>query len=117
MTCFPGTRCRRRPSHEIRTWTIGPEGRGQALPAGPRTALVRDKVSFVGDHVACVVAETREQARDAAELIEIDYQALPANTDTRSAVAAGAPAVWEGCPDNICFRIELGDRAATDRAF
>ena len=90
---------------------------GQPIFRPPRPALACDKVTFVGDYVAFVVAETRDQARDAAELIEIDYEPLPANTDTRSAAAAGAPAVWEGCSDNICFRTELGDRAATDKAF
>ncbi|HEX4892083.1 MAG TPA: xanthine dehydrogenase family protein molybdopterin-binding subunit [Hyphomicrobiaceae bacterium] len=90
---------------------------GQAIFVPPHPALARDKVAFVGDCVAFVVAETREQARDAAELIEIDYDPLPANPDTRSALAEGAPVVWDGCPDNICYRTELGDRAAVDRAF
>ena len=90
---------------------------GQPIFQPPHPALPRDKVAFVGDGVAFVVAETRDQARDAAELIEVDYETLPAITDTRAAAAAGAPTVWADCPDNIAFRIELGDRAATDRAF
>jgi carbon-monoxide dehydrogenase large subunit len=81
-----------------------------------RPALVRDKVAYVGDTVAFVVAETRNQARDAAELVDIDYEPLPANADTRAALDPGAPPVWEDCPDNICFRIAFGDAAATDRA-
>ena len=83
----------------------------------PHPALALGKVAFVGDCVAFVVAETRYQARDTAELIEIDYEPLTANVDTRTALIEGTPAVWEACPDNICYRAELGDRAATDRAF
>ncbi|MDX2155714.1 MAG: xanthine dehydrogenase family protein molybdopterin-binding subunit [Hyphomicrobiaceae bacterium] len=90
---------------------------GSPIFVPPHPALARDKVAFVGDCVAFVVAETRDQARNATELIEIDYEALPANTDTRAALAEGALAIWEGCPDNICYRAELGDRAAVDRAF
>ena len=90
---------------------------GQPIFVPPHPALARDKVAFVGDCVAFVVADTRERARNAAELIEIDYEPLPANTDTRAALSEGAPTVWEGCPDNICYRAELGDKAAVERAF
>jgi carbon-monoxide dehydrogenase large subunit len=82
-----------------------------------RPALVRDKVAFVGDYVAFVVAETRDQARDAAELIEVDYQPIAVNTDTRTALADDAPAVWQDCSDNICFSIEFGNKADTDKVF
>lgn len=90
---------------------------GQPIFVPPHPALARGKVAFAGDCVAFVVAATRNQAQNAAELIEIDYEPLPANADTRAALAPGAPAVWDGCPDNICYRAELGDRAAVDRAF
>lgn len=90
---------------------------GQPIFVPPHPALARGKVAFAGDCVAFVVAGTREEARNAAELIEVDYEPLPANTDTRTAMSHGAPAVWEACPDNICYRAELGDRAAVDRAF
>jgi len=90
---------------------------GQPIFVPPHPALAKDKVAFVGDCVAFVVAKTRLQARDAAELIEIDYEPLPANTDTRAALAQDATAIWEGCPDNICYRAELGNREAVDRAF
>lgn len=90
---------------------------GQPIFVPPHPALARDKVAFVGDCVAFVVAETLGQARDAAELIEIDYEPLPTNVDTRAALAEGAQAIWEACPDNICYRAELGDRVAVDRAF
>jgi carbon-monoxide dehydrogenase large subunit len=64
-----------------------------------------------------VVAATRDQARDAADLLEIDYEQLPAVADVRRAVAPGAPLVWEQAKGNVCFDWELGDRAATDAAF
>ncbi len=92
-----------------------PDGRPMFLP--PRPALARDKVAFVGDPVAFVVAETKAQARDAAELIDVDYDSLPVNVVAKRAVEAGTPAVWEGCPDNICYRHEVGDRSSTDTAF
>ena len=84
----------------------------------PRTpALASDRVRWVGDYVAFVVAETQSQAVDAAELIEVDYQPLPAIVATAGAVAPGAPQVWDDCPDNICFVQVNGDQAATEAAF
>src|SRR5271170_5999756 len=80
-------------------------------------ALVTDRVRWVGDYVAFVVAETKHQAADAAELIEVDYEPLPAIVSTEGAVAAGAPRVWEDCPDNICFVHEVGDKAAVEAGF
>ncbi len=80
-------------------------------------ALVTDEVRWVGDYVAFVVAETYLQALDAAELIEVDYEPLPAVISTADATKPGAPRVWEGCPDNIGFVQLFGDRAATDAAF
>ena len=90
---------------------------GAPLFQPSRPALVQDKVAFVGDYVAFVVAESRDQARDAAELIEVDYEPLPLNVHTAAAIDAGAPAVWPDCPDNICFRMELGDKAAVANGF
>src|SRR5271170_2267222 len=80
-------------------------------------ALASDRVRWVGDYVAFVVAETKHQAADAAELIEVDYEPLPAIVSTEGAVAAGAPRVWEDCPDNICFVHEVGDKAAVEAGF
>jgi len=79
--------------------------------------LARDKVAYVGDAVAFVVAETQAQAQDAAELIEVDYEPLPAVTGPREAVAEGAPKVWEDCPDNVSFEFRAGDAAAVEAAF
>jgi len=92
-----------------------PDGSPMFVP--PRPLLARERVRFVGDPVAMVLAETLDQARDAAEFIEIDYEALPQVTETAAAVALDPPAVWEACPDNICFVTEIGDRAATDAGF
>src|SRR5262249_58144411 len=80
-------------------------------------ALATDRVGYGGDPVAFVVAETQRQGMDAAELIEVGYEPLPANTSTAAATAANAPRAWEDCPDNICFVAQFGDKAATDAAF
>jgi carbon-monoxide dehydrogenase large subunit len=64
-----------------------------------------------------VIAETTAAARDAAELISVDYESLPSVTATAAAAADGAPAVWPEAPDNICFVFPLGDAAAVDAAF
>ena len=83
----------------------------------PYPALAKDKVRWVGDYVAFVVAETTHQALDAAELIEIDYEPLPAIASTAEATAKGAPRVWDDCAENIGFVQLFGDKAATDAAF
>jgi carbon-monoxide dehydrogenase large subunit len=80
-------------------------------------ALVKEKVRWAGDYVAFVVAETRHQAADAAELIEVDYEVFPAVVSTGDAAAPGAPRVFDDCEDNICFVHVDGDKAATDAAF
>jgi len=89
-------------------------------PKGYRTSrplLAAGKVRHVGDRVAFVVAETIEQARTAAELIDIDYETLPAVVSVEDAVQSGAPAVWEDNPGNIAFPLMLGNKDATDAAF
>ncbi|MBV9150905.1 MAG: molybdopterin-dependent oxidoreductase, partial [Alphaproteobacteria bacterium] len=104
-------------------WGDLPAAGGMKRPGGlasykPRfPALVEDRVRWVGDYVAFVVAETKNQAMDAAERIEVEYEPLPAFVSTEGATAAGAPRVWEDCADNICFVHEVGDKAATDVAF
>jgi carbon-monoxide dehydrogenase large subunit len=80
-------------------------------------ALVTDRVRWVGDYVAFVVAGTLNEARDAAELIEVEYEPLPVIVSTAEAPQAGAPLVWDDCPNNICFVELMGDKAATDAAF
>jgi aerobic carbon-monoxide dehydrogenase large subunit len=87
---------------------------GSPMFAPPHRGLAQDRVRYVGDPVALVVAETRAQAEDAAEAVEIDYEPLPSVTSTAEAVG-GAP-VWDECPDNVSNVFEAGDRAATDAA-
>src|SRR3989338_8372490 len=80
----------------------------------PQPGLATDRVRYVGDPVALVVAETLAQARDAAELIEVDYDAGAAVSDILSALEPASPTVWDECPDNISNVHEMGDRAATE---
>src|SRR4051794_34307590 len=90
------------------------DGSQMALP--PRPALARDRVRHVGDAVALVVAETAAQARDAADLIEVDYETLPSVVGTAEALEPGRPSVWDEHPGNLCFDWETGDRDAAERA-
>src|SRR5579863_4747424 len=83
----------------------------------PYRPLAVDRVQHVGDAVAAIVAETLDQAKDAAELVEIDYEILPAVTDTAAAAEPGAPKVWDTVPDNVCFVHRVGDRKAVEQAF
>ena len=82
----------------------------------PQPVLAEDRVRFVGEIVAMVVADTLEQARDAAELVAIDYAPLPAVTNPLAAIAPGAPQLWDAAPRNCAFETGFGDRAATERA-
>jgi carbon-monoxide dehydrogenase large subunit len=84
--------------------------------ATPRPALARGRVRHAGDPVALVVAETRERAVDAAELVAVDYEPLPAVAATGQATRPGAPPVWDEAPDNIAFVAESGQREAVARA-
>jgi carbon-monoxide dehydrogenase large subunit len=90
---------------------------GSPMFARPHRGLTADRVRFVGDPVAMVIAETIAQARDAAELVRIEYDPLPSVTATHEATAPGRPAVWDECPDNVSNVFEAGDAAATDAAF
>jgi carbon-monoxide dehydrogenase large subunit len=79
--------------------------------------LVSSKVRHVGDRVAFVVAETLSQSKDAAELIEVDYEVLPAAADPEDALVDGAPLVWDDATSNVSFRVEKGDQTAVNAAF
>jgi aerobic carbon-monoxide dehydrogenase large subunit len=83
----------------------------------PRPALARDRVRHVGDPVALVVAETGARATDAAELVAVDYEPLPAVAATGEATRPGAPAVWDEALDNVAFVADVGDGDAVARAF
>ena len=87
---------------------------GAPMKAGGHPALAKDTVRHVGDAVAIVIAETKNQARDAAELVEVDYEPLPAVVDP--AKARGGPTVHAEAPDNVIFEWELGNRAETEAA-
>jgi carbon-monoxide dehydrogenase large subunit len=83
----------------------------------PYPVLCGDTVRHVGDAIAMVVADDLNAAKSAAELIEVDYEPLPAVTDTAAALAKDAPLVWPERGTNLAFEYETGDRAATDAAF
>ena len=83
----------------------------------PRYPILAETRALGRRYVAFVVAETIAQALDAAELIEVDYEPLPAVTSTAEATKPGSPRVWDDCADNICFVELIGDKAATDAAF
>jgi aerobic carbon-monoxide dehydrogenase large subunit len=93
----------------------GSDGKPAIGPAYP--LLARDRVRHVGDAVALVVAETLERARDAAEVVEVSYDQLPAVSDVVSASADNAPLVWDEAPGNLCVDWETGDSAAVKAAF
>ena len=90
---------------------------GSPMFAPQRPALLGDRVRYVGDPVAMVIAETVEQAKDAAELVFVDYETLPSVTDVAEAAKPGAPVVWDENGDNISHTFERGNKAATDAAF
>lgn len=90
---------------------------GQKMIVPPCHVLARDEVHHVGDAVAFVVADTLDQARDAAESIEIEWQELPHVIGAEAALANGAPRVWQDRPGNLAFEVELGDRKANAAVF
>ena len=94
-----------------------PNWDGAPMATPPRPLLAAGRVRHVGEPVAFVVAESLAQARDAAELIAVDYAPLAVVTDTRTAADAGQPQIWDEAPGNVCTDYRLGDSAATDAAF
>jgi carbon-monoxide dehydrogenase large subunit len=90
------------------------DGSASVLP--PHPAIARDRVRHVGDTVAMVVAESAAAARDAAELIAVDYEPLSAVVDTAHALDPGQPQVWDEAPGNLCFDWEVGNGAAVEQA-
>jgi carbon-monoxide dehydrogenase large subunit len=90
---------------------------GSPMAAPPRTPLAEGKVFYVGQPVAAVVAETRAQAQDAAELIGVEYEELPCVVDPRKAVEPGAPILWEQASGNVAAEAAYGDREAAEKAF
>lgn len=95
----------------------------EAIPPGDpsiaraQPAMPEDRVVFVGQIVAMVIADTLDAARDAAEKITVVYDSLPAVVDVSAATGADAPVIDPQFPDNVCFRLAFGDKAKTDAAF
>src|SRR3990172_2089345 len=83
-------------------------------PAHP--CLAQGKVCHVGDQVAVVIAETYNQAKDAAELVEVDYEVLPSVVDVASALKKGAPTLHDAAPGNVCYVWAIGDKGVVDKA-
>ena len=90
---------------------------GTPLLQTNRTALMTDKVRYVGDPIAFVVAETSAQARDAGEAIVIDIDPLPAVTDPVEAAKPGAPQLYDHIPNNVALDYHYGDAAKVEAAF
>ena len=90
---------------------------GSNMVEPPHPALAQDRVRHVGDQVAVVIAETTAQAKAAAQLIEVDYEPLPAVAFVKDAVREGAPQVWEQAKGNTCFDWHLGELAPVEAAF
>src|SRR5574342_1025948 len=82
-----------------------------------RWPLMVDKVRHVGDGVACVVAENRYIAEDAVNLLDVDYEPLPAAVDARKTTESGAPHIHEDIPDNISYTWALGNKEAMEKGF
>ena len=92
-------------------------GDGSPTASPPRHALAVDTVRFVGEAIAVVIAQSVEQARDAAEAIDVRYEALPMVADLDDAVAKGAPLVWPDAAGNVASEIRHGDPSAAAAAF
>ena len=90
---------------------------GSPIRYTPRPALAGDKVRFVGDPVACVIAETVAQAKDAAEAVALDIEPLPAVISARDAAKPGAPQLWDDVPGNLALDYHYGDKDKVAEAF
>jgi carbon-monoxide dehydrogenase large subunit len=90
---------------------------GSPIRYTPRPALAGDKVRFVGDPVACVVAETIAQAKDGAEAVVLDIEPLPAVVSARAAAQAGAPQLYDEVPGNVALDYHFGDKDKVAEAF
>jgi aerobic carbon-monoxide dehydrogenase large subunit len=89
---------------------------GSDMKVGPHPILALDTARYVGDHVACVIAETYHQAKDGAELVEVDYEVLPACISAAHAREEGQPQIHDGIARNTVYEWELGEANAVDQA-
>src|SRR6478735_2922269 len=94
-----------------------PQRDGSPMKSPPRHSLAKDRVRYVGEVVACVVAETAVQAKDAAEIVELDIEELPAVTSPGQALAIGAPQLHDEAPGNLAIDFHYGDAEAVKKAF
>lgn len=90
---------------------------GERMPETRQPLLARDKVRYVGEPVVCIIAETIGQAREAADLVFVDYDVLDGVANVDEAGAEGAPQLWENVPGNRSLNWESGDRAGVEAAF
>jgi carbon-monoxide dehydrogenase large subunit len=100
------------PPHAMPEDMGGPKGYRTLRPL-----LVADVARHVGDRVAFVIAESAAAARDAADLVEVDYETLPAVASLDDAARADAPKIWPEWSGNVCFTLSMGEGSATDAAF
>ncbi len=112
----------RKPIPHAPNWQGAPDVTIRLMPGakvyvGPHPVLPIDRVRYVGEPVAMVVAESLDAAKDAAELIEVEYATLPAVALASDAIKPGAARVWDEAPGNLSLDGEVGDKAATDAAF
>ena len=90
---------------------------GSPMVEPPHPALPTDRVRYLGDQVAVVIAESRDEAKAAAALLEVEYEELPAVATLARALGEGAPLVWDEAPGNVCYDWEVGNREETEAAF
>jgi aerobic carbon-monoxide dehydrogenase large subunit len=101
----------------LKTLIPVPNRDGSPMKTPVRYSLATDKVRFVGDPVAFVVAGTLAEAKDAAEAVELDIESLPAVTDSRAAADPDAPALFDDVPGNVCLDYHYGDAGKVAEAF
>ncbi|MDA1187211.1 MAG: xanthine dehydrogenase family protein molybdopterin-binding subunit [Proteobacteria bacterium] len=90
---------------------------GEPMKEPPHPILAQGKARYVGDGVAMVIATSYEAAKNAAELVEVDYEVLASVVDVRDAQASGAPLVHDEAPENHCYKWAIGDKAKVDEVF
>jgi len=101
----------------LKTLIPVPNRDGSPMKTPVRYSLATDKVRFVGDPVAFVVAGTLAEAKDAAEAVELDIESLPAVTDSRAAAEPDAPTLFDDVPGNVCLDYHFGDSEKVAEAF
>ena len=101
----------------LKTLIPVPNRDGSPMKTPVRYSLATDKVRFVGDPVAFVVAGSLAEAKDAAEAVELDIESLPAVTDSRAAAESDAPIVFDDAPGNVCLDYHFGDSGKVAEAF